>query len=472
MSVPLTNDTPTPPVSPETTLAVPKGKRLGQLLDVSRAEPQDGDSLVWDTNDGVWEPRNVTPGTGDIITDMLADSAVTDGKIGERTVSDTTSPTSNTGLLTVLLTGLATMVKNITGKANWRTAPAITLEALNLHKARHATGGADALSPADIGASSTTHTHADASTTVSGFMAPSAVTKLNGIATDAAAVSSSTPTAEAVGSTGASGSSTTASRSDHRHAMPGLATGGVDGFMAAADKSKLDGIAAGAVPTAGTTPAAEAVGSTSSVGAALYSARADHRHAMPGLVTTSTDGFMDSSDKSKLDGIAAGANVGPTLSSGTPDSLTANQSGYSGSSSQASRADHQHPTTAFVPQIENFVDTITSDYTVPATTFGTVTSFNVTPSASGTYLVIASIDWRNINYVGSFFEAKIVHNSLDWGLTSFTANTSGDRATTILMSIVTFTLGSNIHVQARKSGGTGTSVIENYGTKLIAIRLA
>lgn len=53
-------------------------------------------------------------------------------------------------------------------------------------------------------------------------------------------LTANTPTAEAVGSTGSVGSGTAAAKDDHRHAMPGLATSGVDGFMPGTDKTKLD----------------------------------------------------------------------------------------------------------------------------------------------------------------------------------------------------------------------------------------
>ena len=82
----------------------------------------------------------------------LEDGVVTDAKIGDRTIDDADHPTGNTGKLTTLLGWIAHMIKSITGKSDWRTAPVITLETLAAHKGRHATGGADALTPADIGA--------------------------------------------------------------------------------------------------------------------------------------------------------------------------------------------------------------------------------------------------------------------------------------------------------------------------------
>jgi phage-related tail fiber protein len=56
------------------------------------------------------------------------DNSVTDAKIGERTISDVVVPGSSNGLLTSLLSGLAYMIRMITGKPDWRTAPALNLE--------------------------------------------------------------------------------------------------------------------------------------------------------------------------------------------------------------------------------------------------------------------------------------------------------------------------------------------------------
>ncbi|ETT78982.1 hypothetical protein C173_01662 [Paenibacillus sp. FSL R7-277] len=57
----------------------------------------------------------------------------TDAVIGNRTISDTTAPTGDSGTVTNLLGWLANTVKSITGKSSWRTAPATTLEAAKAH---------------------------------------------------------------------------------------------------------------------------------------------------------------------------------------------------------------------------------------------------------------------------------------------------------------------------------------------------
>lgn len=59
--------------------------------------------------------------------------SASDAVIGNRTISDTTAPAGDTGTITSLFGGLANMIKSITGKSSWRTAPATTLEAAKTH---------------------------------------------------------------------------------------------------------------------------------------------------------------------------------------------------------------------------------------------------------------------------------------------------------------------------------------------------
>lgn len=92
-------------------------------------------------------------------------------------------------------------IKAITGKTNWFDAPDITLVSLAAHKNRHATGGADQISPSDIGAASAvdldTHKAAKASSTVLGH-----VKQGSGVTVDANGVISANVTSVA-GKTGA-----------------------------------------------------------------------------------------------------------------------------------------------------------------------------------------------------------------------------------------------------------------------------
>lgn len=61
-------------------------------------------------------------------------NTATDTVIGDRTIADAgVEPTGQTGKLGTLLNWLAFMIKSITGKSSWRTAPATTLEAAKAH---------------------------------------------------------------------------------------------------------------------------------------------------------------------------------------------------------------------------------------------------------------------------------------------------------------------------------------------------
>lgn len=147
---------------------------------------------------------------GSVTTTLLAEGAVTDGKLGPRTLTDTVAPTGSTGHLTTLLSGLAAMIRAIIGGTSWRETPPLSLTDLVAHKSRHAQGGADALMPADIGAAPAVHTHSGADI-ISGVV-PEA-DKLDGHHANAFALAG--------------------------HAHP-LATDESPGFLSAADKRKLD----------------------------------------------------------------------------------------------------------------------------------------------------------------------------------------------------------------------------------------
>ena len=259
------------------------------------------------------------------------------------------------------------------------------------------------------GAQTDSALHAIATTAAAGFQSAADKTKLDGISSGAAALSSTTPAAVAF--TGTVGVGTTAARSDHVHAhasqtdgtLHAAATTTVAGFQSAADKTKLDGISSGAAALTATAPtqitvttaaagvatvaakgdhvhsvstaapSALTVGGAQSTGSATSLARSDHQHAMPTVATTIADGFFSAADKTRLDGIATGAaaltstapvavdnsaaalGVGTTaarhdhrhtVNIGTPVALTVASANAQGTATTLARSDHTHATPA------------------------------------------------------------------------------------------------------------------------------
>lgn len=115
-------------------------------------------------------------------------------------------------------------------------------------------------------------------------------------------------------------------RADHVHAhgelggdgLHSAATTSTAGFLSASDKTKLDGVAAGAAALTSATPAALG---TAAVGTASTAARADHVHSHGDLgggslhsaATTSVAGFLAAADKSKLDSITGWSTFTPSI---------------------------------------------------------------------------------------------------------------------------------------------------------------
>ena len=164
--------------------------------------------------------------------------------------------------------------------------------------------------------------YSEATTSASGLMSASDKTKLNGIATGANNYTHPTTTGNkhipSGGSTGqilrwsADG---TAVWSAENNTTYSAATTTTDGLMSSADKTKLDGIAAGAnnythptssgskhIPSGGTTGQ---ILRWSADGTATWS---NENNTTYSVASTTANGLMSSTDKAKLDGIATGAN--------------------------------------------------------------------------------------------------------------------------------------------------------------------
>lgn len=203
-------------------------------------------------------------------------------------------------------------------------------------------------------------------------------------------ITNAAPSAEAVGVSSALGSSSAAARSDHVHAMPGVATATAAGFMSAADKVRLDATAplnsptftgtasfeyienkpeflaygedGGGLmfqlPTAGTTLTGDIIIDSTKDVVRIYESggdqrglsfdldeyspsagtrfsKSDHTHTD---ATINASGLMSAVDKTKLNGIAASA-----AALGTSAGTSLATSAAVGSATTAAKSDHVHP---------------------------------------------------------------------------------------------------------------------------------
>jgi len=328
---------------------------------------------------------------------LKENNSTTDNMIGDRTINDVAAPTVNTGKITSLMGWLAYMIKAITGKSNWRTAPATTLEATKAHiddTTRHITASERAAWNAketSTGVQTKIDAHADLTNN------PHVVTKAQvglgnvvnyGLATQSEAETGAsdvkymtplrtkeaiqklvpTPTKADVGlgsvdnikqatkiefdahASDAVKHITASERTVwNAKANTAVATASVNGLMAATDKVKLDGVesslsshnsdavkhitaaeraawnakettsgaqakADDAQATAISTAATDATNKVNShANDAVKHITATERStwnakASTSLATTTASGLMGATDKSKLDGVATGAN--------------------------------------------------------------------------------------------------------------------------------------------------------------------
>lgn len=233
-----------------------------------------------------------------------------------------------------MITGLADIATSGSYNDLSDTPTSMTPKA-HTHAQSDITGLATALS----GKSDTSHSHSNATTTAAGFMSKDDKSKLDGIATgankttvDSALSSTSTnPVQNKVINTALSGKAA----SSHTHSV---ATTSAAGFMSKDDKTKLNGIATGAnnythpsthaasmitglaeVATSGSytdltdkptsmTPTAHSHAQSDITGlATALSGKSDTTHTHSAASTTA-NGFMSKEDKTKLNGIATGAN--------------------------------------------------------------------------------------------------------------------------------------------------------------------
>ena len=171
-------------------------------------------------------------------------------------------------------------------------------------------------------------TYSAATTSAAGLMSASDKSKLDGITSSADSVSfsQSLTSGTQVGTITINGTATKLYAPTNTDTTYSNATTSAAGLMSASDKSKLDGIASGANaythPTTSGNKHIPSGGSSGQIlrwsadGTAVWGADNNTTYS---AATTSTAGLMSASDKSKLDGITAGANAytHPTYTSKT-----------------------------------------------------------------------------------------------------------------------------------------------------------
>lgn len=143
-----------------------------------------------------------------------------------------------------------------------------------------------------------------------------------------------------------------------------LATTSLDGFMSSSDKSKLDAIASGAAALGST--AGTALAASGAAGTATTAARSDHVHPLPANATTTAAGLLSAADKTKLDTVTTGA---AAVGSVTP---LMNGVAAVGTATTAARSDHVHPTDTTRAPISS--PTFTGTPAAPTPVLGTSTT--------------------------------------------------------------------------------------------------
>lgn len=191
--------------------------------------------------------------------------------------------------------------------------------------------------------------HAAATTTMEGFMTGPQVVKLAGIATGAAAVTSSAPTQITV-TTAVSGSGTSAARSDHVHSVStaaptALAIGSAQNAGAATSLARSDHVHAMPAAAAGV---GLTLATANAAGSAATFARSDHTHAITGVltstaptqVTVTTAAVGVATDAARQDHVHS-------VSTAAPSTLAAGGTNTVGTATALARADHVHALPAY-----------------------------------------------------------------------------------------------------------------------------
>lgn len=246
----------------------------------------------------------------------------------------------------------------------------------------HAQSEITGLETALSGKSNTNHTHAAASTSVAGFMSAADKTKLNGIAANANAYTHpSTHAASMI--TGLSDVATSGSYNDlsnkptipaaytHPSTHPASMITGLSDVATSGSYNDLSDTPTSMTPKAHTHAQSDITGL-----ATALSGKSDTSHSHSNATTTAA-GFMSKDDKSKLDGIATGANNYTHPSTHAASMIT----GLAGVATSGSYTDLTDKPTSMTPTAHSHAQ---SDITGLATALNGKASTGHTHSAAST----------------------------------------------------------------------------------------
>lgn len=181
------------------------------------------------------------------------------------------------------------------------------------------------------------------------------------------------------------------------------ATTSTAGLLTSSDKTKLDGIAAGAQVNVATNLGITGTGNTRTITSSTGT------NVTVPVATTSTAGFMSTEDKTKLDGIATGATVNQTITAG---------SGLTGGGSGAT-VTLSHSDTSSQASVNNSGTTYIQDVTLD--TYGHITGLASATLSLGSLGITATA--TELNYVD--------------GVTSAVQTQLNSKQPTIISSVIT-----------------------------------